>query len=496
MLLTQKNEINKFNKLLVEKIPFSLARFCDGERAILERKSITGIDGWTSYSHQTKFSDELVKSLKLANIGSGYIGISDDGDLSSKLFYTNILNKLDANQFTLSNVFVDGTYEIFLNETIGLLKKYENIYVICNESVDYVNINRLFGGANIITVGADPFAFWEQKGQAFLKRIYKEARGITGALFIFAAGPISSLTIPRVWSAYPHNTYIDIGSSLDPFFFKRATRPYHLEDSEYRRLFGQIEIQDNSVEVHRDSISVIINCYKRYDSIPQMIEAIKAQTITPREIHVLFNTNPPPALIEYLRNSNISNYVISQANLGVWNRFAYALNMQSEYVCIFDDDTIPGIGWFKNCMEQMKIKEALLGTVGILFKDKQIYLNNERFGWPSQNDKAVEVDLVGHSWFFKREWLPVFWKDLPPVEGYNFMGEDMQFSYALQKYLNIPTIVPPHPKNNMNLWGSTKPYESGSDNNAISMTGKASRINDAVRRLRSMGWRLLCENTN
>jgi hypothetical protein len=32
----------------------------------------------------------------------------------------------------------------------------------------------------------------------------------------------------------------------------------------------------------------------------------------------------------------------------------------------------------------------------------------------------------------------------------------MHFSYMLQKYANIPTYVPPHPRNNKELWGSTK----------------------------------------
>jgi hypothetical protein len=36
-------------------------------------------------------------------------------------------------------------------------------------------------------------------------------------------------------------------------------------------------------------------------------------------------------------------------NLGVWSRFAYALNAKTKYVCVFDDDTIPGNNWLKNC---------------------------------------------------------------------------------------------------------------------------------------------------
>ena len=47
----------------------------------------------------------------------------------------------------------------------------------------------------------------------------------------------------------------------------------------------------------------------------------------------------------------------------------------------------------------------------------------------------------------------------------------MHFSYTLQKYLNKKTYVPPHPKNNMDMWGSIPEtaWLIGQDSAAISM---------------------------
>jgi hypothetical protein len=39
-------------------------------------------------------------------------------------------------------------------------------------------------------------------------------------------------------------------------------------------------------------------------------------------------------------DSAYSNY-----NFGVWARFAFALNATTKYVCVFDDDTLPGKKW-------------------------------------------------------------------------------------------------------------------------------------------------------
>ena len=139
----------------------------------------------------------------------------------------------------------------------------------------------------------------------------------------------------------------------------------------------------------------------------------------------------------------------SNANFGVWARFAYALNAQTEYICVLDDDTVPGSKWLENCVNTIKQTEGLLGAIGVVFKDHD-YINYDRHGWAAPNEKTVPVDIVGHSWFFKREWLGEFWREAPIPES-RICGEDMHFSYTLQKYLNLNTYVPPHQVNNKSL---------------------------------------------
>ena len=134
-------------------------------------------------------------------------------------------------------------------------------------------------------------------------------------------------------------------------------------------------------------------------------------------------------------------------------------------------------------------KEGLYGTVGLVLHDRESYMNHTRYGWPNPNEETKQVDLVGHSWFFKRKWLEHYWNDLPPTSGYDFMGEDMHMSYAIQKHLGLGTYVPPHPPTDKELWGSLKP-ERGVDQFAISISGKATRMNFAIKRLFKLGWRL------
>ena len=66
----------------------------------------------------------------------------------------------------------------------------------------------------------------------------------------------------------------------------------------------------------------------------------------------------------------------------------------------------------------------------------------EHFGWQNPNRDLLEVDFVGHSWFFKKEWLDVLFQAPKSIQDLKICGEDMSFSYQLQKALNLPSFVP------------------------------------------------------
>lgn len=223
------------------------------------------------------------------------------------------------------------------------------------------------------------------------------------------------------------------------------------------------------------TITVVLNGYKR-QNLREQVEAIKNQSVPVKEIFYWQNTVPGFEYDEdtYCQlNSALSNY-----NYGVWARFAYALNAKSDYVCVFDDDTIPGSRWLENCLETYKTHPGLLGGIGLRFKNGDYELDQledgryTRYGWESNpqcvgnNSEPVEVDIVGHSWFFSRDLLSVLWRELPEEHWTMLCGEDIHFSYMLQKYTDLKTYVPPHPPEDKTLWSSLKAIEYGCDYHA------------------------------
>jgi hypothetical protein len=229
--------------------------------------------------------------------------------------------------------------------------------------------------------------------------------------------------------------------------------------------------------MNRD-VTVILNVYKRTHRLEEQIQSINNQTIEPKEI-MIWRNKSNSSIDDNLVNSY--TYSNNNKNFGVWSRFAYALNAKTEWVCVFDDDTIPGKRWFENCFDTYDKFPGLLGTNGVLFGNSSYYPNGKavNVGWhKGKNTKTVKVDIVGHSWFFHRDLLSYFFRDIKPIDHNDLVGEDIHFSHMLQKYSGgrYSTWVPPHPKDNRELWGSTMGWEYGGDSEALSNNN--SNLND------------------
>jgi GT2 family glycosyltransferase len=227
-------------------------------------------------------------------------------------------------------------------------------------------------------------------------------------------------------------------------------------------------------------ITAILTVYRRPHTLIEQLKAIQCQSCPPTQIIIWKNHYDGiilPEIPSYLMNN--VDIINSTRNFGVWARFAVGLLARTTYVAVFDDDTIPGNRWFENCLTSMNIREGLYGTIGLLFGNNSYSSCYKRIGWDernnSNNDTIHEVDIVGHAWFFKREWLCDLWSFAPDYSKFLTHGEDMAFSVFLQKK-NIPTLVPPHPRGKWDLFGShpDKAWEYGSETVGISAQQESS----------------------
>lgn len=211
----------------------------------------------------------------------------------------------------------------------------------------------------------------------------------------------------------------------------------------------------------KNDITCVLNVYRRIEYLDYQIESLLNQTIKPSEIIIWINSHEDN---KNLNREKYSNFKIIDCNFN-WKyhgRFSAAMLAKTEYVALFDDDTIPGKKWFENCLLNIKKYNGIMGGAGIIL-NSSTYADHVRSGWPIKNKDIQEVDLVGHSWFLKKEWLKYFWNEEPATWE---NGEDIQLSYLCQKYGNIKTYCPPHPEYDKELHSSLAGEVFGSDKKA------------------------------
>lgn len=210
-------------------------------------------------------------------------------------------------------------------------------------------------------------------------------------------------------------------------------------------------------------ITTILTSYKRQDYLQEQIDSIKNQTQKSSEIWIWHNTpdgeGPVDLNTEFGSQCKIIN---SNNNFSFFGRFALATLAQTEYIAMFDDDTIPAPKWFELCLETInEVGDGILGGAGVILHSNQAYSPHNKVGWNGAKPRHTkEVDLVGHAWFFKKSSLKYFFMEEPHSWD---NAEDMHFSAMAQKYGSLKTYVPAIGKDMSSYNPSIKGQVYGSD---------------------------------
>lgn len=237
------------------------------------------------------------------------------------------------------------------------------------------------------------------------------------------------------------------------------------------------------------SLSVVLNVFKRGANLPFQIEAIERQSWKPDEI--LIWENGFDKAQDFIPNVK-SLCVRSEANLGVWARFLFALNAKTDFIWLLDDDVVPGENWTRNMLDTFESHPGVIGSRGLKFTSTRNYLLYEEYGPNNSRDNIEQVDIVGHNWFFPRDWLRYFAYEMHESFPNSLAGEDFHISYSVQKHLGLGTFVPRHPEADKSLWGelSVQLPHSGVDSNAISKgRGGSKRFENAYQHYLRKGYK-------
>jgi|TARA_R110000851_G_scaffold37132_5_gene96173 hypothetical protein len=229
-----KEEFQKYISKLKNHEPFAFSRWADGELWILENKSYSlspTSHGYTNPEDQKNFNAELHKFHhdKLWNAfrykaDNYHIGITTNSDAGIVGYSPRdwMIDNGGSNieNITFANLFINSNYQDFRMEALPIMEEYETI-IMCNERAkldDFDNIIQDF------RVGSNCIINDDDKIDAIVN--YTKETKPEGKLFLFCASSLGNICIHKLHEIAPNNTYLDLGSALNPDLYLGIDRGY------------------------------------------------------------------------------------------------------------------------------------------------------------------------------------------------------------------------------------------------------------------------------
>jgi len=206
---TFEGDFFKILNLLKEGEKFSFSKYCDGEYAILRDVQITNCDGWKYRPEEDAiYGKALLDSFKYNDDGY-YVGIMAPCCISmSKVQWMRDNVSVPEERLTWANLFVNSNYKLFKEHFIPEFNNHDIILVSSNrtklENLPF-KVEEHYGIGK--TAWRDDYGLID----VLSKKDYKDK------LFLFCAGPLGNMLAARLWEINKNNTYIDIGSTLNPW---------------------------------------------------------------------------------------------------------------------------------------------------------------------------------------------------------------------------------------------------------------------------------------
>jgi hypothetical protein len=223
--------------------PFAFARYGDGELPILQGRLIDYPEFKYDPDKATDrfFRERLLDSLQYRH-PSYYVGISCPDCIGEENFeWVRRTSGQDEQHLTWSTVFVNSNYASYLKTVLPLYQTYDVILVCKNTAT----LDRLpFSVIKDFRIGNNAW----KNDYDLVKEIghYIRKARVRQSLFLFCAGPFAGILVHQLHRLSQENTYLDIGSTLDPYLFGPAglTRGY---------LRGNADLQDTCRWIEKGS---------------------------------------------------------------------------------------------------------------------------------------------------------------------------------------------------------------------------------------------------
>lgn len=253
----------KLLNLLKAGEPFAFNRFSDGELYILQDKEVIldakqvkiGPLVWDGrYQHEDHkrfhpeehsfYRDRLIDAFKFEK-HNYFRGLCcrccvAEEDYQWQMNFLNL--KHHDPHITWVALLANGNYPRFIREMYPVFNDYKTVFV-CNEKADLSVLPFL---VKDFRVGYN--AMVNDYGLIETMKNWIDENEIKGHLFLFAAASFSKMAIHQLYEHCDKNTYLDVGTALNPFMNMRLDRTY----------LSEFWLGGRTTDINKDTHSAII----------------------------------------------------------------------------------------------------------------------------------------------------------------------------------------------------------------------------------------------
>lgn len=231
---TFRGELYRMRDLLRDRVPFALARFGHAEMEILQgrlmhKKEVSG-------GHEYRYApaepgnelprQRLWDSFRfsrpnyLVGINCPHCALRETEEEKLRDFvWMHDHSGQPEDRLTFATIYFYSNYIPYSEEVVPLFAGYQSV-LVCNADCAIDNLP-----FQPVQVYRNHYDAWRRDWPLVQQmKSYVAETGMRGGLFLFCAGAFGCMLAHQLFEFCPENTYLDIGSSLDPYLF--ASTPY------------------------------------------------------------------------------------------------------------------------------------------------------------------------------------------------------------------------------------------------------------------------------
>lgn len=227
-------DIKIIHNALLNNENISFSKFCDGEWAVLSNQSINNKEFWFD---PTKKSDQekrkaLLDAFQYKN-ERYFVGITCVNVFGIETHkQMTILSDQDQDHLTWADIWVNSNYKYYIQHILPIYST-KPVVLFANKNAQISNLPFV----PYLHIPIENNA-WEHNWNIidYAKNIAKQANNV---IFLFCCGPFGNILCHKLTECNQNNTYLDIGSTLNPFLRSAGfERDYYMGDNYFSRMIG------------------------------------------------------------------------------------------------------------------------------------------------------------------------------------------------------------------------------------------------------------------